>query len=1062
MAIVGEAHVIVKAITTGFEESIQNAVRRANLSGQGSQAGQQFGGGFSKGAKKGLSGFAREAEEARIGLQNLVIQSNFVGPAIAGVVSAVGALASGLYAMASQAASAAPSLIVLPSLLTAMAQAAITAKLALGGVFKAVGELGRAKTPAVDQMPAKLSAFEAAQNRLRRSTDALEKAYRNANERIEQLAFSIEDAAIAETRAAMTLNDARATLARVQDLPPNSRARKEAELAFKEADLNYRRAVDTSKDLADEQNRVTKDGTLNSDEQVAQSEEVVNAIYEKEQATKAVAKAQLELNKAQKGGDMSSAPEFNKLTKEAQEFAKYLVGLKPEIQALKDAAGKEMFGPLENAIQNIVDKLFPRLKPLLQETGKAFGETMLDFSKIVTQKKNLENFETVGRTNIDTISKFGTVIGNLYSVFITLLAAADPLIRRFTDWVVVLTDGWKATRKLKQESGELTSMFNTAGDSASQLGRIFGNIFTALMDIGKAASGPGSGGQMLMDSFEGATEKFEELVKKMSADGTLQQYFRDVVPTVEAIGRIFVGIGKGILKMGDNKETATAFQSLEKTVPVVFGALDQFSKATPALGEFVRKLVELLAKFAESDSINIFFAILNKVLDVLIAIFSNKIIAKIFIFAASLKAIFAAFSVLNMALGFYAKAIAGTIIKVVGLGSATRGAAIIQGLWNKIMHTSWLQTKLLQLMYLKDAIAKKIATVATKAWAVATKALGVAMKFATGPIGLTILAIVALIAIIIIAYKKFGWFRSIVDAVFSAIKFVISGVWDGILAKFNAVWDVISTAIPFVWNNIIKPIFEAYGSMFALVWSGIRLYFETVWAIISTAIPFVWNNIIKPTFEAFGIVFRLVWDSILFYFNTIWTVIHGAITFAWNNIIRPVFEAFGTIFSKVWDGIKKAFSGAWDFITKAIDGAKTIFGKIGDAIIAAFKAAINFIIRGWNKIEFKIPGFKIGPVGYSGFTLGLPDIPELAEGGIINPTPGGTLARIGEAGRAERVEPLDPDGLSKRDKAMIAMLSGGAGGGITLNVYPSPGMNEIELAALVNRQLAFQLRRGAA
>jgi hypothetical protein len=86
----------------------------------------------------------------------------------------------------------------------------------------------------------------------------------------------------------------------------------------------------------------------------------------------------------------------------------------------------------------------------------------------------------------------------------------------------------------------------------------------------------------------------------------------------------------------------------------------------------------------------------------------------------------------------------------------------------------------------------------------------------------------------------------------------------------------------------------------------------------------------------------------------------------------------------------------------------------------------------------------------------------MAEGGIVRPTIGGTLARIGEAGRSERIEPLDPDGLSKRDKAMIQMLSGGAGSGINITINPSAGMDERELASIVSRQIAFQLRKGAA
>jgi hypothetical protein len=115
-------------------------------------------------------------------------------------------------------------------------------------------------------------------------------------------------------------------------------------------------------------------------------------------------------------------------------------------------------------------------------------------------------------------------------------------------------------------------------------------------------------------------------------------------------------------------------------------------------------------------------------------------------------------------------------------------------------------------------------------------------------------------------------------------------------------------------------------------------------------------------------------------------------------------------------------------------------------------AKLNKAIGGFNKIN----PFKDIP------TIPLISVPiKLAKGGVIPATPGGMLATIGEAGRPERVEPLDPDGLSKRDRAMIAMLAGPAGG-INITVNPSPGMDERELAALVSRQLAFQLRRGAA
>ena len=80
------------------------------------------------------------------------------------------------------------------------------------------------------------------------------------------------------------------------------------------------------------------------------------------------------------------------------------------------------------------------------------------------------------------------------------------------------------------------------------------------------------------------------------------------------------------------------------------------------------------------------------------------------------------------------------------------------------------------------------------------------------------------------------------------------------------------------------------------------------------------------------------------------------------------------------------------------------------------------------------------------------------------PSAGGSLVNVAEAGRPERIEPLDANGLSARDKAMIDMMSkGSAGNGatpITMNIYPSAGMDEKDLAAVVSRQLAFELRKG--
>ena len=99
-----------------------------------------------------------------------------------------------------------------------------------------------------------------------------------AMEQLQQLAFDSEDAAINEQKAALELEKARETLARVSDLPPNSRARKEAELAFAQADLNYRRAIDKNNDLkkTEAKNAQMGNGTIQA--QIEGQDSVISAL----------------------------------------------------------------------------------------------------------------------------------------------------------------------------------------------------------------------------------------------------------------------------------------------------------------------------------------------------------------------------------------------------------------------------------------------------------------------------------------------------------------------------------------------------------------------------------------------------------------------------------------------------------------------------------------------------------------------------------------------------------------------------------------------------------------
>lgn len=1037
MAIVGEAHIIVRAITTNVERDIQRSLR--GVTGQGSnlgrQFGQAFGSAFSGSNSKNFSKFRREAIAAADGFAQLVRRGYAVGPAVAFVVASLSSLTSGLVALTSQIALATPSLIVLPSLFTAMGQAMLVAKIAFKGVGEALKQTGKS-TKAVDRMPSLLEAVRAAENRVTRAKDRateaennLNKAREEAKERIEQLRFSAEDAAISEKRAALQLEKARESLARVQDLPPNSRARREAELAYQEADLNYRQAVDRNADLKKELNEVSANGTRTADEEVENSEEVVRAKKEVAEAGNEVTEANRKLalaNKAvldeqKKQKEAAASSPMSKLSEEAQSFVKYLQSLKPLMSDLKDAAGEKLFPQLEKSIGILVKDLYPKLIPLVRDTGDALGYSAIQFSKIITAPEVMKNLQEAAKTNVDTISKLGTVAGNLTGGFLALLAAADPLIRRFTDWVVKLTETWRASMETKKKTGELTDMFNSAGDVAAQLGRVLKNIWDALKNIGKAASGPGSGGEMLLNAFEGATKKFSEFTAKLEASGELEKYFQGVAKNVIEIGKVVADIAKEFLKLGDDENVGKTAKTLGGLAKTIGGALSRLLEGAPALGEFTDKFAKFLALFAESESINNFFKLLSGVMDILLAIFGNETVMKIALFVGANLAFVKALQLVNFFAGLAGKIVYGYISKVDNLITTIgKAPAALNLLYNTTIPNLLSRIGILQTAILKLSYALNIGVGASSLIVVA--------------------AIAAVIAIFVAMYMKSEKLRE-------AVSNLINGALDALRDAWYRINEAIKEAIPGV---------EGVGDVFKTLGDFIGQYIVPIIEVILVgAIGMIVDRIVGFIKIVGGIID--IFRSVLSFIQAFWALFTGDT----DTAIQKFKDAFGSL----------------------VSGLGKIFGGVADIILSPFRFAFNLIADLWNntigELSFTMP--DIPGLPGRGRTFSMPKIPKwekggaperppssgaraglvLATGGIVQPTRGGTLATIAEAGRPERVEPLDPDGLSKRDKAMIQFLSGGMNGA-TFNIYPSPGMDEVELASLVSRQIAFQLRKGAA
>jgi hypothetical protein len=98
----------------------------------------------------------------------------------------------------------------------------------------------------------------------------------------------------------------------------------------------------------------------------------------------------------------------------------------------------------------------------------------------------------------------------------------------------------------------------------------------------------------------------------------------------------------------------------------------------------------------------------------------------------------------------------------------------------------------------------KLQAAYTVAATIATAAFNLVMSL--NPISLVVIAIVALIAGLVLAYKKFEGFRNIVDSIFSVIKTVVTSSIDVIKSYFETLlgfYKGIFNGIAKLWNNTI-------------------------------------------------------------------------------------------------------------------------------------------------------------------------------------------------------------------------------------------------------------------
>jgi len=299
------------------------------------------------------------------------------------------------------------------------------------------------------------------------------------------------------------------------------------------------------------------------------------------------------------------------------------------------------------------------------------------------------------------------------------------------------------------------------------------------------------------------------------------------------------------------------------------------------------------------------------------------------------------------------------------------------------------------------------------------KAVGLALKvaFTANPVGLIIAAIVAVIAIFVLLYKKCEWFRKGVDKAWKAIKEGFKATWTWIKNKFHALMELGAK----VWAKIkeYKALFIPFIGIFVV------LYQKCEW----------FRNGVNAVWKAIKNAFTNTWQWIKDKFNALLEIGSNA----WNGLKNSA--------TAIIDKIREAFSGFFDWINKKWESLKNFGSKLnpfnwfkGDGEVAQNYSGTNYFGGGLTTLAER--GAELVEMNNSSYLVNSPTMANLPRGArILNNSQTRSSLSSRVSSLKDRI-----NGISNNSRTVVG------GDTITININGGSG-NATDIAREVKRVL---------
>ncbi|QQV87973.1 tail tape measure [Staphylococcus phage PMBT9] len=580
-------------------------------------------------------------------------------------------------------------------------------------------------------------------------------------------------------------------------------------------------------------------------------------------------------------------------TKETKAYQSALDGVKSTWASIIKQNQAQIFNTLANGLNTVKTALIA-LKPFIAGVSQSMEQAS---QKVLKWSQNSQTaskfFNMMNTTGVKTFNALLSAAGRFGDGLVNVFTQLAPLFL----WVAQGLDslGQKFQNWANSVGGQnaIRSFIEYTKTNLPKIGQIFGNVFLGIGNLMRAFAQNSSG---IFDALVQMTSKFRQWSET-------------------------VGNSEGFKKF---------VEYVQQNGPVIMDLIGNIVRALVAFGTAMAPIASVLLRF-----VTWLAGFVAKLFETHPAI--AKVLGVLTILGGAVWALIAPFMAIGSVLNFVFGTSLGRVIGSIARFISSTG--LLTGILN-VVRTAFT--------FLMSPIANIGRLLPL---------LGAAFTALTGPIGIAIAVIGALVGVIVYLWKTNEDFRNMITEAWNGIVTAISGAVSSIVGWFQQLWSNIQQTL-----QPIMPILQQLGQIFMQVlgvvvmtiiqnlitvfqglWTVVSVVFTAIGGIISAAV-----QIIVGLFTAFiqllngdvsGALLTLQ-NTVSNVMNTVWNTLSSI----WNQISNFIFSILNRILGTNITSWGQIWSTITGFVSKIWNSVSTWFTKVASTVLSKMIQAYNYIM----------------------------------------------------------------------------------------------------------------------